>query len=385
MLAGDGAAVRDAFSKLGGPEVKLTRPEKMKLFLDYADRSATGDEVADAFGRAMESGTEARTEQPGKHSPEAAAFTLDLMKVAGSFGANLPHPAKDSMGVIAGSYVHELVSGARVDRAIGRASSMEVPQHWEALPGVTPAFYLSPVDTSRFLKTFVGEQETADKFNSTVARFRHDALINAARLDAKHDAQHFERISVMFGDFGGVAFKSTVDVLGEEDAAADAGRDFVKNTAGFLLGEIPIPDQLAELGWDAFQAYVFSGLSDGWADSFETQVEAANKERSELATRLKYDTAYLLHSGGYPASELPKELVSPATGGLKAYDELVAEAKHEATRGKKWEQVLQGKLTVYENWMDSNDALDKKIEGSSRFQTSKLAEELLKKQDKPQN
>ncbi|MBG0815577.1 hypothetical protein [Planomonospora sp. ID82291] len=382
VLAGDGAAVRDAFSKLGGPEVKLTRPEKMKLFLDHAERSATGEDVADAFGRAMESGTEARTEQPGKHSPEAAAFTLDLMKVAGSFGANLPASAKDSMGVIAGSYVHELVSGARVDKAIGRASGVEVPEHWEPFPGVTPAFYLSLIDTSRFLKTFIGEYEAADTFDSAVARFRHDTLINAARLDAKHDAQRFEKISAMFGDFGGVAFKSAVDVLGEEDAAADTARDFVKNTAGFLLGEIPIANQAAELGWDAFQAYVFSGLSDDWADSFETQVEAVNKERSELATRLKYDTAHLLHSGGYPASEPPKELVSQATGGLKTYDELLAEAKREATGGKKWEQVLQEKLAVYEGWMDSNSAIDKKIEGSSRFQTSKLAEELLKKQDK---
>ncbi|GGL31077.1 hypothetical protein GCM10014719_35660 [Planomonospora parontospora subsp. antibiotica] len=385
VLAGNGAAVRDAFSKLGGPDVKLTRPEKMKLFLDHADRSADGEDVADAFGRAMESGTGARTEQPGKHSPEAAAFTLDLIKVAGSFGANLPASAKDSMGVIAGSYVHELVSGARFDKATGRTSGMDAPKHWESFPGVTPAFYLSPDDTSRFLKTFVGEDGAADKFNSAVARFRHDALISAARLDAQDGTEHFDDVSKMFGDFGGVAFKSTVDVLGEEDAAADAGRDFVKNTAGFLLGEIPIADQIAELGWDAFQAYVFSGFSDDWADSFETQVEATNKERSELATRLKYDMAYLLHSGGYPASEPPKELVSPATGGLKTYDELAAEAKREATGGKKWEQVLQGKLAVYENWMDSNGKLDEKVERASRAQTSNFAEEQLKQQNKGQD
>ncbi|GAA3156132.1 hypothetical protein GCM10010466_53820 [Planomonospora alba] len=378
VLAGDGKAVRDAFASMGGKDVTLTRPEKMKLFLDYARTAGTGDEVADAFGRAMESGTEAATEQPGKHSREAAAFALDLMRTAGSFGSALPTPAKDSMGVIAGSYVHELVSGGRFDRAENRASGMEPPKHWEHFPGVTPSFYLSPDDTSAFLKTFVGEDETADTFSSAVARFRHDTLIAAAGLDSKGKTDHFGDVSIMFGDFGSVAFKSTVDVLGEEDAVADAARNFTKNTAGFLLGTVPIADAVADLGWNVVQSYVFSSASDGWAASFETQVEAVNKEQADLTKRLKYDMAYLLHSGGYPASELPKELVSPTTGGLKTYDELVAEAKREATGGKKWEQILEEKLNVYNDWMDSNDKIDKKIELSSRAQSSDLAKNLLK-------
>ncbi|MFC6575539.1 hypothetical protein [Planomonospora parontospora] len=378
VLAGDGAAVRDAFSKLGGSEVKLTRTEKMKLFLDHAERSADEEDVADAFGRAMEAGTEAGTEQPGKHSPEAAAFTLDLIKAAGSFGADLPASAKDSMGVIAASYVHELVSGARFDKAEGRASGMEPPKHWKPLPGVTPAFYLSPGDTSGFLKTFVGEDGTADQFDSAVARFRHDTLISAARLDGKRSSDHFGDSSMMFGDFGSLAFKAAVDVLGEEDAVADMARDFTKNTTGFLLDGVPIAGQVAEAGWSLFQAYVVSAAGDIWADSFETQVETATKERSDLAKRLKYDMTHLLHSGGYPATDPPKELVNPATGALKTYDELVAEAKNEATRDKKWEQALQEKLSVHDAWTDSNDKLDKKIELSARAQSSDLAKELLK-------
>ncbi|WP_326821602.1 hypothetical protein [Streptosporangium sp. NBC_01756] len=378
VLAGDGVAVRDAFAKMGGTDVKLSQVDKMKQFLDYAKVVDTGDAVADAFGRAMEAGTEATTEKAGQHSPAAAAFALDAIRAAGSFGSDLPTAAKDSMGVIAKSYVHELVSGGRFDKAADRTSGMEIPKHWEAFPGVTPAFYLSPGDTYGFMKTFVGEKKPSDEFDSTVARFRHDTLLAAARLDAQGKTDHFRDTSMMFGDFGSVGFKAAKDVIGEEDAVADLARDFTKNTAGFLLGGAPIVGQFAELGWDITQAYIVSSVSDKWADSFETQVEAATEKRSDLAKRLKYEMASLLHSGGYPASEPPKELVSTATGALKTYDELVAEAKREATDGKKWEQVLQGKLSVYEDWMDENENIDKKIEHSSRFQTSDLAENLLK-------
>ncbi|WP_329092246.1 hypothetical protein [Streptosporangium sp. NBC_01469] len=378
LLDGDGAAVRDAFAKMGGTDIKLSQPDKMKLFLDYAKGASTGDEVADAFGRAMEAGTEAKTEKAGQHSPEAAAFALDLIKVAGSFGADLPWPAKDSMGVIANSYVHELVSGGRFDRAADRSSGMQIPEHWEAFPGVTPAFYLSPGDTYQFMKTFVGEDKVADAFDSTVAKLRHDTLLGAARLDAQGNTEYFGKASVMFGDFGSVAFKTAKDVLGEEDAIADMTRDITKNTVGLMLGGIGFVKPVAEVGWEFAQAYIVSGLSDKWADSFETQVQAATEIRGDLAKRMKYEMAYLLHSGGYPASEPPNELLSATTGTLKTYDELAAEARREATGNKKWEQLLQIKLDAYDGWMDSNGKLDEKVENSSRFQTSDLAENLLK-------
>ncbi|MET8051723.1 hypothetical protein ABZU75_29405 [Streptosporangium sp. NPDC005286] len=378
VLARDGAAVRDAFAKMGGAEVTLSQVDKMKLFIDYAKSVGTGDEVADAFGRAAEAGSEATTEKPGRHSPEAAVFALDLIRAAGSFGDDLPHPARDSMGVIAKSYVHELVSGGRFDRASDRVSSMQIPNHWEAFPGVTPAFYLSPVDTYQFMKTFVGAEIPADEFNSAVARFRHDTLLAAARLDAQGNTEYFGKASVAFGDFGSVAFKAAKDALGVEDAVADLALDFTKNTAGLLLGGVVVAGQVAELGWEITQAYIISSASDKWADSFNTQVEAATEKRVDLAKRMKYEMAYLLHSGGYPASEPPKELVSTTTGALKTYDELVAEARREASGDKKWEETLQKKLSTYEEWMDSNGKFDEKIENSSRFQTSDLAENLLK-------
>ncbi|WP_440104369.1 hypothetical protein [Streptosporangium sp. H16] len=370
VLAGDGAAVRDAFSKMGGADVKLSRVDKMKLFLDRAKSAGTGDEVADAFGRAMEAGTEAKTEKAGQHSPEAAAFALDAIKVAGSFGSDLPKVGWDSMSVIAKSYIHELASGARFDKAVYRDSGMGVPESWIHLPPVTPAFYLSPGDTFRFLKTFVGDKQLTDDFDATAAQFRHDTLTAAARLDAQGTTRYFEDSAKMFGDLAGIEFKATLDVRGEQDAIDEVALNIVKNTASFVIDGVSPTSRGLIAGWELLKAHGVSMGLDEAADRIETRVEEATGAREDFVLRLKYDTARLLHDAGYPASDPPAEIINKSTGNLKTYDELMAEAKREAGDDKKWNQVLQEKLTPYERWMDSNSKLDKKIEEASSNQSS---------------
>ncbi|WP_371784251.1 hypothetical protein [Streptosporangium subroseum] len=374
VLAGDGTAARDAFATMGGTDVKLSQVEKMKRFLGYAKGTGTGDEVADAFGRVMEAGSEAATEKAGQHSPAAAAFALDAIRAAGSFGDDLPRPAGDSMVVIATSYIHELASGARFDKAAYRGSGMALPENWAPLPNVTPAFYLSPGDTYRFMRTFVGDKQLTDDFDKTAAQFRHDTLTAAARLDAQGGTRHFEDTARMFGDLAGVEFKATLDVRGEQDATNDLILDITKNTLALGIDQLPI----VGTGWALTKAYVISAALDGWADTFETGVEEATGARPDFVLRQKYDMAHLLHGAGYPASEPPAELTSKSTGDLKTYDELLAEAKLEANDDKKWEQVLGQKIKPYEQWMDQNDSLDKKIEYSSQFLTSEQAKEQLR-------
>jgi len=379
VLDGDGLAIRDAFAKMGGADVKLSQVDKMKLFLDRAKSAGTGEEVADAFGRAMEAGAEAKTEKAGQHSPEAAAFALDAITVAGSFGSDLPRGAWDSMSVIAKSYIHELASGARFDKAVYRDSGMGVPENWTPLPPVTPAFYLSPGDTFRFLKTFVGDKRLTDDFDATAAQFRHDALTAAARLDAQTNNGNFELASTMLGDLGGLEFKATLDVRGEMDAFDDLVSDILKNTVSLGIDGIPIAGEVVAAGWELTKTYGAGAILDGVTDKVGTRVEKATEARADFALRLKYDMAHLLHSSNYPASEPPAELISKSTGNLKTYDEFVAEAKHE-TNGSdtKWEQALGKKLIAYERWMDSNESLDTKAERSSRTQVNETAREQLR-------
>ncbi|MEN3535239.1 hypothetical protein AAH991_09035 [Microbispora sp. ZYX-F-249] len=382
VLAGDGKAARAAFAQMGGDGVTLTQVEKMKQFLGYAKTRGTGDQVADAFGRVMESGSEATTEKPGKHSAEAAAFALDAILATGSFGRDLPNSARDSMASIATSYIHELASGARFDKAAYRTSGMTRPDEWIPIPGVTPAFYLSPGDTYRFLQTFAGEERLTDNFDKTAARFRYDILTNAARFEADEKSDHLENASQMFGDLGGIEFKAALEVRGEKDATDSLLRDLTKNTMGLGIDQLPIAGAVIEAGWTLTKTYVASKLLDNWAASFETRVQALTEARANFTLRQKYDMAYLLHEAGYPASKPPKELISAETRRLKTFDELMLEAKQEATRtGKNRETVLRAKLTPYERWMDSNEALDKQVERSSRAQTSELAKELIRTWD----
>ncbi|AWS45574.1 hypothetical protein [Streptosporangium sp. 'caverna'] len=383
VLAGNGTAARDAFATMGGTDVKLSQVEKMKRFLDYAKGTGTGDEVADAFGRVMEAGAETTTEKAGQHSPAASAFALDAIRAAGSFGDDLPRPAGDSMVVIATSYIHELASGARFDKAAYRGSGMALPENWAPLPNVTPAFYLSPGDTHRFFKTFVGDKQLTNDFDKTAAQFRHDTLTAAAHLDAQAGTQHFEGASRMFGDLAGLEFKATLDVRGEMDATDDLIRDITKNTLSLGIDRVPLTGVLTHNAiqetWELTKAYGVSTLLDMWADSFETRVEEATGNRSDFALRLKYDMAHLLHSADYPANDLPAELISKTTGSLKTYDEFVAEAKRETSGSDtKWEQSLGNKLIAYERWMDSNEKLDIKVENSSRIQVNETAQEQLR-------
>ncbi|WP_440064529.1 hypothetical protein [Streptosporangium sp. OZ121] len=375
VLAGDGAAVRDTFAKMGGNDVKLSQVDKMKLFLDRAKMAGTGDEVADAFGRAMEAGTEAKTEKAGQHSPEAAAFALDAIKVAGSLGSDLPKVGWDSMSVIAKSYIHELASGARFDKAVYRDSGMGVPESWIHLPPVTPAFYLSPGDTFRFLKTFVGDKQLTDDFDATAAQFRHDTLIAAARLDAQGTTRYFEDSAKMFGDLAGIEFKATLDVRGEQDAIDEVALNIVKNTASFVIDGVSPTSRGLIAGWELLKAHGVSMGLDEAADRIETRVEEATGARADFVLRLKYDMARLLHEADYPASGPPAEAMNMDTGKLKTYDELMAEAKKEASNGKEWEQVLKEKLTPYERWMDSNRKLDDKAEDASTYQGSERPKE----------
>ncbi|RGA00974.1 hypothetical protein DI270_032190 [Microbispora triticiradicis] len=375
LLAGDGKAARAAFAQMGGDGVKLTQVEKMKQFLAYAKSTGTGDDVADAFGRAMEAGSEAATEKPGKHSAEAAAFTLDAMLAAGSFGKDLPNPTRDSMTSIAKSYIHELASGARFDKAIYRKSGMAVPDEWLPIPGVTPAFYLSPGDTYRFLQTFTGEERLTEEFDNTAAQFRYDSLQAAARLDAKGGGRHFQDAAGMFGDLGGIEFKAASEVRGEKDATDSLIRDLAKNTLALAIDKVPI----AGAAWTLTKAYVVSKLLDNAAASFETRVQALTEAHANITIRQRYDMAYLLHQAGYPASKPPAELISATTTNLKTFDELMTEAKQEAARtGKSWESTLQTRLIPYERWMDRNDRLDWKIEDAADAVSSEQAQELLR-------
>ncbi|MBO4271973.1 hypothetical protein [Microbispora triticiradicis] len=379
LLAGDGKAARAAFAQMGGDGVKLTQIEKMKQFLAYAKSTGTGDDVADAFGRAMEAGGEAATEKPGKHSAEAAAFTLDAILAAGSFGKDLPNAARDSMTSIAKSYIHELASGARFDKAIYRKSGMAVPDEWLPIPGVTPAFYLSPGDTYRFLQTFTGEEPLTEDFDNTAAQFRYDILMAAARLDAKQEDGRFQRAAKMFGDLGGLEFKAALDVRGEKDATDSLIRDLTKNTMSLGIDQIPLAGPLIETGWTLTKTYGVSKLLDNWAASFETRVQALTEAHATFTLRQRYDMAYMLHDAGYPASKPPVELTSARTGQLKAFDGLMAEAKQEAAlTGIRWESIMRTKLTPYERWMDSNNSLDLKIEDAADRMSSEQAKELIR-------
>jgi hypothetical protein len=378
VLDGDGAAVRATFAAMGTPQSKLTQPEKMQLFINYAKGPGIEEEVADAFGRVLASGAEVKAEQPGKHSADAAAFALDAIKATSAYREKLPGAARDSMSLIAQSYIHELTTGGRFDKAIDRSSGMGRPVEWIDIPGVTPGFYLSPKDTFNFLRTFTGNERLTKEFDSAVARFYHDTLVTTASLDGKSATTHFDNAAMMFGDFAGIEFQAASKVRGQADAIDALVLDMVKNTAALGIDKVPVASQAIDMGWTVAKTYAVSRLLDGWVASFETRVEKLDAERVDYVVRQRYDMARLLHEGGFPSTPPPDELVSKETGHLKTYDEILKEAKRDAAGGDA-EKVLRDKLSAFEHWTDANQKLDWKAETASRFTTNTLTKDTIEK------
>ncbi|MEV5889042.1 hypothetical protein [Nonomuraea fuscirosea] len=387
VLEGDGAVIRDTFARMGGDDVRLSQTEKMKLFVQYAKGHGYGDQVADSLGRVLADGSEAEDERPGRHSPEAAAFAFDTIAAMGSFGEDLPLTAADSMSAIAKSYAHEMVTGARIDRALYRSSTIGAPEGWTDVAGITPSFHLSPGDTYRFLRTFAADERATGDFDAAMATFYHDTMVSAARLDRGQDSGQFETASKVFGDFGGIEYKAISEVRGEMDAQDELLRDIVKNTFSLGIDKLPV-GELAGLGgavvrervvnaaWDVAKAYGVSTALDGWADSFETRAEKLEAKQLDYVVRHRYDLAGMLYEAGFPASPPPPGLISGTTGRLKTYDEIVAEATREAGNGDR-EKTLRDKLARYERWMDDNPRFDAKMEDSARLGTSTLSRDVI--------
>jgi hypothetical protein len=134
-------------------------------------------------------------------------------------------------------------------------------------------------------------------------------------------------------------------------------------------------ERAIDMAWTLAKAHGASNLLDDWQESFQTRVEKLQARHADLVRRQRYDMSHLLYEAGFPASAPPTQLVDPATGHLKSYDDLLKEAERAA--GGDVDKVLREKLTVYEHWTDANGPLDEKVEDAARLSTNKQAQELI--------
>ncbi|MFC0864297.1 hypothetical protein ACFHYQ_18550 [Sphaerimonospora cavernae] len=215
LLAGDGEAARAAFAQLGGEEVKLSQVDTMKLFLDYARRAGAGDDVAGVFGKVLATASGAYEEKDGAHSPEASRFAFEVIRELPGLG--VLRPMRTHMAEIAGSYATEITEGANLSDANRTQDSAFEPVK-TIVPGLNPAFRLSPKDTYEFVKTFADSPAGIKPFEEGMGNLTGRIVNAAAKLDNGKSTDHLERTMRALGYVAGMQFTTEREVQGKLDA-----------------------------------------------------------------------------------------------------------------------------------------------------------------------
>jgi len=369
LLGKDDIAARDVLWGMNPGDYRKT----FNLLLDY---SRMNDDVADALGLAVEAGAGVHSEEPGKHSPGAAQFTFEWIMAVGAKGKDVNWMLKDSNARIAASYKHELVTGARIDDARDRESSMRAPDNFSEIPGLTPSFFLSAKDTYNFIKSFADNEQAVQAFDKEMGEFRHELLVNAAKLDAEalqsgKDPHYFQRAAGALGDLAGLEYAAIVKVRGDQDKADEKMRSLMKDILSVgVIDRIPVAGGAVKtFGWEATKFLVGKGL-DKWVsgDEDNSRVGKFNKQTDAWTAAQRYEMALILMEAGYPADPpFPKELTKD--GKPLPLDDLIKD---------------KDKLKQFDEWMDKTDSdgngasFDQKVEEGNRMITSKEPETLAK-------
>lgn len=316
-LAQDPVAVRRAIPA-------GTRGDMVDLVFGYARSFGTGDEVAGAFGKAIEAGAGVHDEAMGEHSSAAARFAFEVF-VASAGHDRAPWMLLDSLDALAASYAPELLGGANLRDMRGHESSLAKPDGWIAYVGLDPHFFLSIDDTHAFLRLIAADDASSARFDQTAQELYERLLGQAAAFDAEHGPNELGRTAQLFGALAAVQYLAQLDVRGNMDASDQAVRDALAKGFNFVLGKVPTPaGQVAGWGWRALKWGVAQGV-DEWrrGEDEDTRVAVLHNARMQAAFLRDYQVfAAVAVAVPEIADGLPPELRAP-DGGLVDAETLI--------------------------------------------------------------
>jgi hypothetical protein len=326
---------REVLTTMGEPDHDLTIEELTDRVYGYAGSRGTGDDVADAFGLAIESGVGVHDEEAGQHSQAAASLAEDFI-IASSDHEDPPWMLKDSLSKVATSYSHELVS-----------SSNMMPGYSVDVPGLTPAFTVSPEQTYGLLHGFAGDDQFTDPFDAALGQLYKDTLTAAARADqediaaGQQDLERFEHASRLFGGLAGLEHEAKTQVRGDMDERDEQFASIFKDIVTFPLGFVP-GDQYIEQGlrlsadgakvvWNVAQYGMGKGLDSALeTDEEDTRVGQLEEAEHAMVLSHQYVVAQSLLDAGYPSTPLPEGVGSD--GRLHDFDDIDPHAFQEWIR-----------------------------------------------------
>ena len=314
----------------------------------------TGSVDADAYALAVQSASGTNDESMGSHSYGASQFTMEFIQASGSV-EDVPDEMKTALGEIAASYAPELLTGAESFDAASRESSATRPDDFSDIPGIDPAFYLSPEDTYRFLHGFASDDTYSAPFDQAVNGLYDDALVAAAaEKKANPDSSQWTVNLRRFGQLAGLEYTAQRDVRGDMDEADQRMRDLVGTVLGYGLGKVPTPQGLAaQYGWKLTSYVIGKGIS-AWTkgDPEQTRVALLDDQELQASFLVNYQLAHTLLESGYPGMDrVPPELMDGDQ--LKSPGDIAADADL---------------IDAYQKWTDGTDTgsqadLDEMLDG----------------------
>jgi hypothetical protein len=310
--------------------------------------------VADNFGLAVEAGTGSTSEQPGQHSDAASKFAYEFILASGQH-KEVPWPIKDSLARVAASYSHEMLTGGRTDDGYSRKSCFGQPKDFNDVPGVTPAFYLNPEDTYKFLHGFADNDQLSEPFDEAMGNLYNTVTWVAARRDEaaikdhKQDPENWELAHNAFGSLSGLQYQSQLDVRGAMDESDKKLRQTISTVLTLGIGKVPTPQGFAaKYAWKGLTFAAKKGLKQ-FVKGGETRVGQVEANDDQMTLTSRYTVATQLVDAEYPHSEIPAD-IRDANGKLLSIDQIAKD---------------QSKIDSFDKWTDSNNHDDYNFDNKS--------------------
>lgn len=331
-------AARSAINSMGPMK------DTVKLVYGYAKSVGTGDSVADNFGLAVEAGTGSTSERPGEHSDAASRFAYEFILASGQH-EEVPWPIKDSLSKVAASYSHEMLTGARNDDGHSRTSGFGKWKDFDDIPGVTPAFYLSPEDTYKFLHGFADDDQLSEPFDEAMGNLYNSVTWVAARRDqaavkdGKNDPRNWENAHYAFGSLAGLQYQSQLDVRGAMDESDKKLRQNISMVLTLGMGKVPTPQGFAaKWAWKGLTFAAKKGLKE-FVKGGQTRVGQVEANDDQMTLTARYTVAAQLVDAEYPHNEIPAD-IRDENGKLLSIDQIAKD---------------QNKIKSFDEWTDSNN------------------------------
>ncbi|WP_214412919.1 DUF6571 family protein [Sphaerisporangium fuscum] len=368
LATSDSPLPRDALAKLsaGGlfPVALADRRPNLVAFLkNLNDRAAVDATSADAFGRVLAAASGAYDEKDGHHSDMAARFAFTVITTAD--GLKLADPTRIHLSEIAGAYATEITEGANLSD-VNHLLSSAYGNFKSQIPGLKPAFRLSPEDTYKFIRTFTDTTENQMPFREgmgNLARRLIDAEVPT--MMKSKDTTQLDDLFAALGNVSGLQLAAEKKWGKAKDDAADASDKTFSTISGNTLGVFGLFVPGAQVG-----ATLWTVLSGVWsaADTYkpdqEKEVEKIeNTDNLETLGRQHAIAQALMDAGfkpkispqDYQAAHPKAVAISETNGHLRPFADILKTGK--------------GGIESLDSWFLDNGADDDKnsLGGVTRF------------------